>query len=134
MADTNPRHSGRGLDRAASISLIALCAVAIVWIVRDLAADSPGPSAAATRAAAASRPTGRPAPAVPAAPISLDGAALKGSPDARAVLIIYSDFECPYCARFANDTWPAIEEKYVTTGKVRVAFRPLPLERIHPAP
>jgi len=51
--------------------------------------------------------------------------------EARVALVIYSDFECPFCARFANDTWPALDGKYVATGKVRTVFRHLPLEKIH---
>ena len=47
-------------------------------------------------------------------------------------LIIYSDFQCPFCGRFAHDTWPGLDTKYIASGKVRAAFRHLPLESIHP--
>jgi protein-disulfide isomerase len=40
---------------------------------------------------------------------------------------VYSDFQCPYCAKFARETLPGIEERYVRTGKVLVAFRQFPL-------
>jgi protein-disulfide isomerase len=42
-------------------------------------------------------------------------------------LIIYSDFQCPYCGKFARETLPALRERYVRTGKVRLAFRQFPL-------
>jgi protein-disulfide isomerase len=46
---------------------------------------------------------------------------------------LQSEFECPFCARFAADTLPALEKTYVATGKVLLAFRHFPLERIHPS-
>jgi protein-disulfide isomerase len=47
-------------------------------------------------------------------------------------VIEYSDFECPFCGRFALQTLPAIVKKYVDTGKLLVAFKHLPLESKHP--
>ncbi len=46
-------------------------------------------------------------------------------------LIVYSDFECPYCRRFARETLPLLQERYVKGGDLLIAFRHLPLERIH---
>lgn len=68
---------------------------------------------------------------VPSDPIDLSGAARKGSTAASLVLVIFSDFQCPYCARFAQTTWPVIDKRFVETGRLRVAFVHLPL-RIHP--
>jgi len=50
-----------------------------------------------------------------------------GSADAQVMIIEYTDLQCPYCARFARDTWPLLRERYVDTGKVRFATRDLPL-------
>jgi protein-disulfide isomerase len=44
---------------------------------------------------------------------------------------MFSDFECPFCKRFAETTLPRIEERYVDSGKVLIAFKHLPLG-IHP--
>ncbi len=77
-------------------------------------------------------PPTEPPGAVPAQPVSLDGAAIAGSSDARVVVIEYSDFQCPYCGRFARDLRPALEDRFVRGGQVRWAFRHLPIERIHP--
>lgn len=68
---------------------------------------------------------------VPSEPLSLEGAALHGSKDANAVLIVYSDFQCPFCATFARDVLPEIERRYIATGRVALAFRHFPLP-IHP--
>ena len=50
-----------------------------------------------------------------------------GSAEAQVMIIEFTDLQCPYCARFARDTWPLLRERYVDTGKVRFATRDLPL-------
>jgi protein-disulfide isomerase len=57
---------------------------------------------------------------------------VKGSPDATVVLIEYADFQCPYCGQFARQILPEIEKRYVSTGKLRVVFKHMPLQEIHP--
>ena len=54
-----------------------------------------------------------------------------GSPDAKVWMIMVSDFQCPWCAKFERETWPAIRDEYVFPGKVRVAFLnyPMPAHR-----
>jgi protein-disulfide isomerase len=68
---------------------------------------------------------------LPSAPVSLTGLQQIGSMSARVVGIEYSDFECPFCARFATGTWPQIKRDYVEKGLLRVAFSHLPLDGIH---
>jgi protein-disulfide isomerase len=46
-------------------------------------------------------------------------------------VIEYSDFECPFCVRFQQLTYPMIVRDYVETGKIRFAYRHLPLEQKH---
>ena len=41
-----------------------------------------------------------------------------GDPNAPVELHEYSDFQCPYCANFSEDTEQAILDTYVATGKV----------------
>ena len=80
------------------------------------------------------RPQGpsRPEPPVPLQPVSLDGAIYRGSSTAHVGLLEFSDFQCPYCGKFAREILPRIVEKYVKSGQVLLAFRQLPLERTHP--
>jgi protein-disulfide isomerase len=71
-------------------------------------------------------------PPLPKDPINIDGAPALGSTKARAAVLVYSDFECPFCGQFARETWPSLQKEYVDTGRIRVFFRNLPLERKHP--
>jgi protein-disulfide isomerase len=48
------------------------------------------------------------------------------------VIIEFSDFQCPFCAKFSQETFPALKNQYVDKALVKFAFRHLPLTRIHP--
>lgn len=64
--------------------------------------------------------------------IDLDDDPVKGNPDAQITLVEFSDFQCPFCARFYEQTLPSIEENFVNTGKVKIVFRDFPIPNIHP--
>jgi protein-disulfide isomerase len=55
----------------------------------------------------------------------------KGSPQAPVTVYEMSDFQCPYCRKFAQETFPTIERSYIATGKVRWIFINFPLTDIH---
>ncbi len=57
----------------------------------------------------------------------LDDDAVKGEEDAPVTIIEWSDFECPFCARFYRETLSSIEEQYIKTGKVKLVYRDFPL-------
>lgn len=62
---------------------------------------------------------------VPVTPLFLEGAPIKGSTAARAIMVIYSDFQCPFCGSFTRETLPRIEREYVETGLLtRIPQRP----------
>jgi len=63
---------------------------------------------------------------------SIAGIPVKGSSSAKVVVIEFSDFQCPFCARFATEVQPELVAKYVDAGTVAWAFRHLPLAEIHP--
>ena len=48
---------------------------------------------------------------------------LKGDPLAPITIIEFGDFQCPNCGKFARDTSPQIEEAYVNSGQVNMAFK-----------
>ena len=67
-------------------------------------------------------PTPPPIP-LPVEPLGLVDAPTKGSPAAPIVVVLYSDFECPYCGTFARGTLATLDRLYVASGKVRLAYR-----------
>jgi protein-disulfide isomerase len=54
-----------------------------------------------------------------------------GSDSAPVEVVEYSDFECPFCARFATLQMPAVRRQLIETGLVRWRFRDFPLSN-HP--
>ena len=48
-----------------------------------------------------------------------------GKPTAPVLLVEYVDLQCPFCARFSQQTLPPILRGYVRTGRVRILFRGL---------
>ena len=50
-----------------------------------------------------------------------------GAADAPVVLEDYSDFYCTHCRTFALERLPALEEKYIDSGLLRVEFKHFPL-------
>lgn len=57
----------------------------------------------------------------------ITGATTMGNLNALITVYEFSDFECPFCARFALDTFPQLKEKYIDTGKVRWVYKFFPL-------
>lgn len=64
---------------------------------------------------------------VPSDPVSMNPSTLRGNPAAKLTMIMFSDFECPFCGRFARETLPQLEASYVKTGLLALDFRHLPL-------
>ncbi|PBO85014.1 MAG: disulfide bond formation protein DsbA [Thaumarchaeota archaeon] len=64
--------------------------------------------------------------------ISADNDPIIGNPDAKISIIEFSDFQCPFCARFHIQTLPLILEEYIDEGKVNLVFRDFPIQSIHP--
>ncbi|MDD4939586.1 MAG: DsbA family protein [Candidatus Omnitrophica bacterium] len=52
---------------------------------------------------------------------------IKGNAGAPVLMVEFSDFQCPFSKRFYNDIFPDIEREYISTGKVKFAYRDFPL-------
>ncbi|MEE8401762.1 MAG: thioredoxin domain-containing protein [Candidatus Hydrothermarchaeaceae archaeon] len=59
--------------------------------------------------------------------VSIDGDPCQGSDDAPVTMIEFSDYQCPFCARFWTQTLPQIRKDYIETGKVRFVYRDFPI-------
>jgi len=69
----------------------------------------------------------------PSAPVDvgIGDAYVKGDKNAPVEIIEFSDFECPFCGKFYSQTLGQIQKKYIDTGKVKLAYKHLPLP-FHP--
>ena len=59
--------------------------------------------------------------------VNIGGDPSLGSSKAKLVLVEFSDYECPFCARFYSQTLPAIKKEYIDTGKLRFVYKDFPL-------
>ena len=76
------------------------------------------------------------APTQPTAPqryqVSLEDDPVKGNANAPVTVVEFSDFQCPFCSRFFTQTLPALQENYIDTGKIKLVYKDLPLDNLHP--
>ncbi len=59
--------------------------------------------------------------------IDVTGMPVEGSPEAKVAIVEFSDYECPYCARYTTDVLPELRNQFIATGKVRHFFANFPL-------
>lgn len=69
---------------------------------------------------------------VPKGPISIANSPVMGDSKAELVMIEFSDFECPFCGKYARETLPSVRKDFVDAGLLRYVFRDFPLEHLHP--
>jgi len=50
-----------------------------------------------------------------------------GEVDAPVALVVFSDFRCPFCAKFSRDTEPELVKRYVDAGQLRIEWRDFPI-------
>lgn len=62
--------------------------------------------------------------------IPTEGYPSRGPEDAPITIVEFSDFECPFCRRFFEQTYEPLLEAY--PGQIRFVYRNLPLTSIHP--
>jgi protein-disulfide isomerase len=60
-----------------------------------------------------------------------DRSRIRGAETAKVWLVEISDFQCPFCKQWHDETFAKIDQEYVKTGKVRLAYLNFPLSRIH---
>ena len=95
--------------------------------------------AVAAPLAAQSRPAApQAAPTTPAADPARDAriaradrARIRGAQNGIWIVVI-SDFQCPFCKKWHEETEPLIERDYIRTGKAQIAYMNYPIASIHP--
>ncbi|MCC6416989.1 MAG: thioredoxin domain-containing protein [Gemmataceae bacterium] len=63
-------------------------------------------------------------------PVDVSDAAVEGSRSARVVVAEFSDFQCPFCKRWTDDTLKGIRTRF--GADVALAFLHFPIAQIHP--
>lgn len=59
--------------------------------------------------------------------VSVDKDPVLGEKNAKVTIIEFSDYECPFCKKYFDDTYEQIKKEYVEKGLVKIVFRDLPL-------
>ena len=131
MSRSRPIQSRRSSATTAWIVAAVAALVAVVAVVLPLARDgsgkhqAPAASAQAASKQAPARSDQYGALASLARRKPGDPTAL-GKVDAPVVMVAFSDFQCPFCGKFARDTEPVLVRKYVDKGVLRIEWRDFP--------
>jgi protein-disulfide isomerase len=105
------------MEASANVATLLACAVVVAFAWPQLKARWIGPSVVA----------GAGIEQVNNIRIHLPSNTVMGNVKAPVALIEFSDFQCPYCARYVRDTAPRLIRDFVESGKVVYGFRNYPL-------
>jgi protein-disulfide isomerase len=110
--------------------LIVIAAALILYLVMNGRSDSASggasggqPVAQATQSATTAPDRGKSAVErhQPNDPLAL------GKLEAPVAMVMFSDYRCPFCAKFSRDTEPELLTRYVDQGKLRIEWRDFPI-------
>jgi protein-disulfide isomerase len=100
--------------RSMIIRLSLLAVLAMVAVLAAVAVGGPG--------GGTSKGAGGSAPESALRGIPQSGIVL-GSPDAPVTMVEFADLQCPFCAEYHERVFPALLDRYVRTGKLRIELR-----------
>jgi len=119
------------LALAAAVVAFAAVGIFVLGMFTHSVAFDNGGGATVQVVPTAQEGTGEGAQPTPAGPVdvSVDDDPAQGPEDAAVTIIEFSDFQCPYCARFQSETLPQILSNY--GDRVRFVYRDFPLTSLH---
>lgn len=114
--------SARFLGAIAIASFFAACA-------RTDATPAPGTVASAAGGEVAATPAGggMASGLTDSVSTAADRGRIRGAATAPVWVVEVSDFQCPYCKQWHDESFAAIDREFVQTGKVRLAYLNFPL-------
>jgi protein-disulfide isomerase len=104
--------------------LVVIAAALILYLVMDSGQDV---DAAAVGSAPTSVSTEGSAGVTAVERRQADDPFSLGDPDAPVVMVVFSDYRCPFCAKFSRDTEPVLVERFVDDGTLRIEWRDYPI-------
>lgn len=114
-------HSRVRLWIGAGVALVLVAALAGLGIVKTLGNDPAEPQTDAAAATSQQHSAlANLARRQPHDPLAM------GKVDAPVVMVEWAEFQCPFCGQFARNTQPALVQKYVDSGKLRIEWRDYP--------
>lgn len=60
--------------------------------------------------------------------VRIENLPILGKADAPLALVMFTDYECPFCRRFETQIFPEIYKQYIATGKAKFAVMDAPLD------
>jgi protein-disulfide isomerase len=63
--------------------------------------------------------------------VDVDDDPVIGQKNAPITIVSFEDYQCPFCKRAFDQTFPQLKKEYIDTGKVKFVFRDFPLS-FHP--
>lgn len=118
--------------RLSLVNGLALVAAASLVSLACSSADGRARAKGAATDSTAASSTPAPSPAVASATTdslskAADASRIQGSASAPIWLIEVSDFQCPYCKMWHDETYATVLNDFIKTGKVRMAYVNFPL-------
>jgi protein-disulfide isomerase len=59
--------------------------------------------------------------------VSVDDDPVLGQTNAKVTIVEFSDYQCPFCKRYFDQTFEQVKKEYVDKGLVKIVYRDLPL-------
>ena len=114
------------------LASIAACTRTDAAATQKVASSGDVSRTAAPATSAATAPAAMPALPTDSLSTLADAGRIRGNTAAPIWLIEVSDFQCPYCKRWHDETYAILDKEFVQTGKVRLAFMNFPIPSLHP--
>lgn len=80
-----------------------------------------------------SEPSAKASSDTTSATASIENSPLLGDKNAKVGIVEFSDFECPYCQKFEEQTFDQLNDQFIKTNKAFFVYRNFPLEFHQPA-
>jgi protein-disulfide isomerase len=116
MEEINIKNKGNN-NQTPIVSAIIVVGVIIVLAILLRGAKTPTQNPSTTN--------GIPVTTATLAPVGA-GDRILGNSNAKVTLVMYEDFQCPWCGKFVTESETSIRNTYVKNGQVQIVFRDFP--------